>query len=268
MQRPNVKPRYQVLAELLRSRIHDGDLIPGDRLPSEAELCLEFGVSRGTVVKAVEQLVSEGIVHRHQGSGSFVARPSLHRRAGGLLSFTEAAAGGGHRSSQQLVDLRAATPEEIREFDCGQPAVSLIRLRHVDDVPCAVHHSLVPSTVAMRIPALNGEAPEALKDPGFSLYRSFEDIGLAADEAQERVTTRLANDEERRLLGLSGPAAVMVVFRKSFDRDGQLIEAVEAVYHGDYYTYDMRLVRGRDTRSSSPAGQVVSLKTRIDNSDN
>ena len=263
MQKPSLKPRYLVLADYLRDRIGRGDLVPGDRLPSENDLSREFGVSRGTVVKAIEQLVGEGSVHRYQGSGSFVARPSLHRRAGSLLSFSQSAAGDGHRSSQKLVSLGPALPDQIRQFDCPSPAVSLVRLRSIDGVACAVHRSLVPLAVAMKIPALNGDDAKALENPEFSLYRAFDEAGFHIEDATERVTTRLANAEESRLLGLSGPTAVMVVVRMSFDDHERLIEAVEAVYHGDYYTYDMQLVRNRRHQTGAGDSNVLSLGGRL-----
>ena len=74
-------PRYRQLAAFLRGRIEDGALSAGDRLPSEAELCAEHGVSRGTVVRAIAELVSLGLVTRRQGSGSYVASRSLNRKA-------------------------------------------------------------------------------------------------------------------------------------------------------------------------------------------
>ena len=61
-------PRYQSLSDEIRSRIQAGEYGTGDRLPSEAELCRQHGVSRGTAVKAIEQLVAEGVAIRRQGS--------------------------------------------------------------------------------------------------------------------------------------------------------------------------------------------------------
>ena len=245
MQKLAAQPRYLMLAEDLRHMIEHGVFKPGDRLPSEAELCADHGVSRGTAVRAIEQLVGEGIIHRRQGAGSFVARPSLRRRAGNLLSFTESAAGEGRQSQQSLIAFGPASPEEIRAFDCDGPAVHLHRLRYLDGLPCAIHRSVVPSHVARRIGALNGEDEAALVESGFSLYHALEAAGFRVSEAEERVTTRLANPEETRMLDLSDPAAVMVVFRRSYDASGRLVEAVEAIYHGEFYTYDMRLVSSR-----------------------
>lgn len=255
MYRTQLRPRYTALADTIRQAITSGDYLPGDRLPSEAELCRANGVSRGTVVKAIEQLVSEGFVHRKQGSGSFVASRSLHRRAGGLLSFSETARADGHSSEQRLLSFGPAPENLAREFSCDPPAVVLLRLRLIDGMACALHRSIIPVSVSRTMPMLSDPASTALNDPSFSLYDSFEKCGFSIEEAHERVTTRLASKEEADHLGLSLPAALMVVFRRSYAPSGELIEAVEAVYRSDFYTYDMHLVRGHPHRTMGSAMQ-------------
>ncbi len=254
-----------MLANELRQRIARGEYKPGDRLPSEAELCVDHGVSRGTVVRAIEQLVVEGAVHRRQGAGSFVARPSLHRRAGNLLSFSESAASEGLRSTQALISVAEASDEQVREFHCSGPAIYLRRLRLLDGIPCAVHRSMIPLTVARDVDALNGKNPQALELPGFSLYAALDRSGHTVREAQERVTTRLASREECSLLDIDGPAPVMAVFRRSYDSAGRLVEAVEAIYHGEYYTFDFHLVAAPSPVTGHGDAKVLSLGGRITN---
>jgi GntR family transcriptional repressor for pyruvate dehydrogenase complex len=67
------------LATLLSSHIDAGLLAPGDRLPTEAQLCAEHGVSRSVVREAVHRLKSRGQLHARQGSGVFVAAPAMHK---------------------------------------------------------------------------------------------------------------------------------------------------------------------------------------------
>ena len=86
--RASLGPLYLRIAEGLKLRI--SELGPGARIPSEPQLAKDWGVSRFTVAKAVEQLVDEGLVTCRQGSGSFVAEAPLRRAPGYLLSFTEA----------------------------------------------------------------------------------------------------------------------------------------------------------------------------------
>ena len=64
------KPRYQQIYAHLRERIRKGEFPVGSNLPTEVELCGEFGVSRYTVREALRQLVGQGIIARRQGSGS------------------------------------------------------------------------------------------------------------------------------------------------------------------------------------------------------
>ena len=65
-------PLYRQLKEILEERIRQGRFRPGERLPAERELCRQFGVSRITVRQALDELANEGLLYRHQGSGTFV----------------------------------------------------------------------------------------------------------------------------------------------------------------------------------------------------
>ena len=67
------------LAERLAAQIEGGDLGPGDRLPTEAQLALQHGVSRSVVREAVHRLKSRALLVSRQGSGVFVSAPARHR---------------------------------------------------------------------------------------------------------------------------------------------------------------------------------------------
>lgn len=69
-------PIYAKIAETLRNEIKNGNFKPGDQLPTEEELCRLYNVSRGTIQKALNLLVSEGIISRRRGIGSFVRENS------------------------------------------------------------------------------------------------------------------------------------------------------------------------------------------------
>lgn len=236
------QPRYRVLSETLRQEIVDGVYPPGAQLPTEAELARRFAISRGTVVKAIDTLVGEGLVTKRQGAGSFVAMPSLHRRSSALMSFTETLDAQGHIARQKVLSYGGANIDEARALGVHEPATMLVRLRYVDHVPVTIHRSFIPERVMARVSAAN--LGQLLKGEA-SLYAAFEDDGITIDRGAEHVSARLARPEEAAALNLALPAALMVVIRQSYDAEGQLIEAAEAVYHADYYTYDLDLVRGQ-----------------------
>jgi len=77
--------KHRRVYEIVRSRIQSGDYQPGDRIPSEANLIEEFGVSRPTVARALQDLERRGLVHRRRGSGTFVSRTNGDTMHFGLL---------------------------------------------------------------------------------------------------------------------------------------------------------------------------------------
>src|SRR4051794_41971843 len=101
-------PRYQQIADHLRALVDNGR--PGDRLPSDAELCATFGVSRMTARQAVDQLLAEHLVVRHRGQGTFVAERPVPRLLGSPLSFTASMRRRGHPASPPLPPPRPAAP--------------------------------------------------------------------------------------------------------------------------------------------------------------
>lgn len=70
-------PLYQRLRDEIAARIAAGDWLPGAVIPTEAELTKTYGIATGTVRKAVDALVNEGLLQRRQGRGTFVRRPNF-----------------------------------------------------------------------------------------------------------------------------------------------------------------------------------------------
>jgi GntR family transcriptional regulator len=77
------EPPYIQLGNILKGLIEGGEYLPGDRLPSEAELCRLYQVSPMTVRRSVKELLDQRLVSTIQGSGTYVRAPSL-----GGVSFT------------------------------------------------------------------------------------------------------------------------------------------------------------------------------------
>ena len=80
-----VSAKHRHVFEVVRDRIQSGDYQPGDRIPSEANLIKEFGVSRPTIARALQELQSRGLVNRRRGAGTYVSRAKASSRHFGLL---------------------------------------------------------------------------------------------------------------------------------------------------------------------------------------
>ncbi len=78
----SAKPRYLQIADDIEEQIRAGRLAPAEEIPSETTLMERYGVSSGTVRKAVAQLRTSGLVDTYQGKGSFVkSRPPVRRKS-------------------------------------------------------------------------------------------------------------------------------------------------------------------------------------------
>lgn len=236
---------YLQLADDLRQGILSKHWLPGELLPSEHDLCQKYGVSRGTVTRAIEILLQEGLAHRRQGAGTYVSRPTMRRRPGFLASFSSSVRKQGRVPSQKVLAVQTLTRDQALQYGCTTGALKLSRLRLVDGVPWAIHRSIIPNTVVAKVPALQPEGAEILQAADFSLYQALEDAGMVVDHAEEILRARTATAEEAALLGIAENDALMAIHRKGFDAAGRLLEMMESDYVGESYSYEVQLNRER-----------------------
>lgn len=79
-------PQYHQLKSVVLNQIKSGRLKPGDKIPSESQLCKEYSISKITTGKAISALSAEGLLYRIQGKGTFVS-PEKPRRKTGLIGI-------------------------------------------------------------------------------------------------------------------------------------------------------------------------------------
>lgn len=130
-------PKYVAVRSALLHRIREAT--PGDRLPTEPELCAEFGVSRITVRRAVEDLIGEGLLVRQQGRGTFVTEPPsavfTESFADRVIGFHRQQSQAGHVVTSRVltnhivVNPEAAVALAVRE---SSALIELSRIRFVN----------------------------------------------------------------------------------------------------------------------------------------
>ena len=109
--------RYREIERYLRAQVEGAP--PGAPLPSEAELCERFSVSRMTVRQALQELTNDGLVERRRGQGTFVAHRPVHRRPGVFLSFTEEMNRRGVQATSRLLSAGMDEPRRPEAIDLG-----------------------------------------------------------------------------------------------------------------------------------------------------
>jgi len=142
-------PRYRQLYEVLRKQVIDGTFKPGDLLPSENDLCVQFNITRPTVRHALDALLNEGMIRKHKGKGSIVSGPP---NGIGILSISgTTSALGKHNVGTRILskpsiiqwpdDFIFPLSEEFRNSGC----IYLERLRLVNDVPVFYDLNYLPN---------------------------------------------------------------------------------------------------------------------------
>lgn len=229
MSAPTQRPRYRHIEQALRVRI--ATLQPGARLPSDAELCAEFAVSRMTARNAMQRLTDDGLVARHPGRGSFVAEAPAHRHANRLMTFTREMLRAGRTPSSYILtrEIRPASPSEALELGIppAEPVVHLRRVRLADDRPVALETTVLTAICAeavMRADLAAGSLHETLRRAGIVLRRGTATIAGA-----------VASDEDARLLDLRPGEPLLVERRVIADSHGRRVEATESRYAADRY---------------------------------
>ena len=228
------QPQHRRIERALRERI--AALGPGQRLPSDAELCLEFGVSRMTARNAMQRLAEEGLVAREPGRGSFVAEPTAHRRANRLMTFSQEMLRRGHVPSSRLLE-RSIGPSTAAEagrlgLPAGTPLVYLRRLRCADYEPIALETTLLDAacaTAVMTADLEHGSLHETLRRAGFTLRRGTGTIRAGA-----------ATAEDGRLLGVRTGDPLLIERRVIADGRGRRLEATESRYAADRYALEVQ----------------------------
>ena len=145
---PALLPR----AEAIRDQIRRGEFAPGARLPTEETLCRTYTVSRITVIRALRDLVAEGLVERRQGRGTFVAAPVVDQDLLRLTDFIEdMAAAGLHAESRVVGKTTVVAPDHVTNalgVVTGSPVLELRRLRLADGAPIAFDITWLTPTFA------------------------------------------------------------------------------------------------------------------------
>ncbi|MEW9031340.1 MAG: GntR family transcriptional regulator [Planifilum fimeticola] len=232
----SVIPLYHQLKEILKENIESGVWKPGDRIPSENELRKQYDVSRNTVIKALEELVQEGLLHREQGRGTFVSSPKISHSLTGFYSFSNVLKANGLEPRDVILGLekRTAKPSIARHLQLtGSREVWVLkRLRCAGEEPIMLETSHLPQHRVSRIEQADLE--------NRSLYDYLEQKhGILVTRAKEIFEPVLIRDYESRYLRVPEGYPALLLDRIAYDSQGRPVEFCRSIVRGDrcrFYT--------------------------------
>ncbi|MDX1484504.1 MAG: GntR family transcriptional regulator [Alphaproteobacteria bacterium] len=222
VQGPDFHPLYRQVKELLLQRVVTGHWKPGEMLPSETKLAQEFGVSQGTVRKALEEMAAEHLVVRHQGKGTFVtgrgAEQPVH-----FFSMTTAdrqpLADRINTAISREVGSATASEQKALQIAPDSEVVRVHRIRTVKGQPVILDEIVL---VNEQFPDISERLEQ---DPRANTYVVMEkQYGVLAVRAEEWVCAVAAEPREARALDVEVGAPLLKITRICYALDGKPIE--------------------------------------------
>ncbi|MEV4424774.1 GntR family transcriptional regulator [Streptomyces sp. R-07] len=242
------QPAYLRVASDLREKIANGSLPPHTRLPSQARIREEYGVSDTVALEARKVLMAEGLVEGRSGSGTYVRERPVPRRiarsgyrpVSGASPFRQEQAAEGARGTWESRSEQEPAGAEVAERLGIEPGERVMRTRYVyrdGGEPMMVSTSWEPLAVTGRTPVM---LPEEGPLGGCGVVERMAAIDVVVDNVVEEVGARPGLAEE--LLALGGvPGHVVMVLERTYYASGRAVETADVVVPADRYRVSYHL---------------------------
>ena len=240
IERSSPVPYYFQLRKLLAEEISAARWVPGERIPSEPDICRHFDVSRTTVRQALAALESEGLIRKEKGRGTFVAEPRSSswflQSSGGF--FDEASRTGRKVTSR----VRRAEVTQLPSWAAdalglpeGSSGVTLERVRWVDD--------RLVMYVETHLPERFTEVVTSYDLENRSLYQALEErLGMSVASGRRLVEATTAEDDLANLLEVPPGSPLLFVQSVSVDAQGHPFECYRAWHRADRTKIEVQVV--------------------------
>jgi GntR family transcriptional regulator len=230
-------PLYRQLERQLTELIENGSLAPGTTLPAERQLAEKLGISRVTVQRSYNALRQRNLLMAHGRLGSIVQEnphwldPATDR----LKGFTEEMREINRVPSAKVLERKVVKDRSIASI-FGLPSTTrvlkLVRVRYGDDVPMS--HETAWYNIAAAPGLLEGDLSK-------SVYARLAECGTPLSHADQAIEAASPTPEECKIFGFSEPIPCLLLKRRSYGPDGQMMEYVEGLFRGDLYAYRVKM---------------------------
>jgi GntR family transcriptional regulator len=215
-------PLYREVRARIAEAIRSGEWRPGEAIPPEKMLCERFGVSMGTLRKAVDELTVSGLLVRQQGRGTFVARHSEDRY---LFSFFHLV---GRDRRKEYPDVRFLSfgtavaddfAGQVLGVKAGAPLLKISNLLSLGGVAVSLDEIYLPTEL------FPGLTEQRLRDRQTTLYQMYQDeFDITVVRASERVRGVAATRSQARLLKTEPGAPLLQIIRSVYSFEDRPVE--------------------------------------------
>lgn len=227
-------PTYKLIRDDVLGQITQGALAPGQSLPSERDMCLQYGTSRMTVRQAISELEVQGYVYKIQGKGTFAANRKVIQPLFHISGFSEDMRKRGKTPTSQVLffGLRQADKRIAGHLGIplGEIYICAKRLRLADGMPMAIETSCLNYSLCSEL-----LSRDLAKESLYQILTSV--VGLNLKSGNQYLEAGLADAEQSALLSVPAGSAVLLIERHISTDAGTPVEVAFSVYRGDLYSF-------------------------------
>jgi GntR family transcriptional regulator len=238
LDRKSPQPLYSQLEEIIRAFIQSGEWQPNKIIPSEREICEQYGLSRITVRSVLSTLVQEGLLRRVQGKGTFVTEAKISTTSPAYMGIREQLEQQGFHINTRLIQFKVLRASfkiagylEIKPDD---EVVFIERIRSLDSTPISIHRSFLPK-------ALCGTLSSAYLENEQLCVIIEREFGFKVATVTETLESVPAKKDEAALLQVPGNFSLLMLEDINRTSDGLVFEYTQVLFRADkvklHFTY-------------------------------
>lgn len=225
-----IKPLYTKVSEYVMGKIQSGEWPVGYMLPTELELCDQFGLSRPSVRTALLSLVNDGYLYRVKGKGTFVTTPQrLEESTIFIESFAEEMHRQGKNTQTEVLEFRIMQAEErickLMGLAEGATVIKLTRLRycqdHIEEGPIVLTTSYFTTKLSFL---------QNYDFSSISVHHAMAEHGMARKHTEKHINATILDPRSSRLMCVENGSLALVISSITRDTDNELIEYCESLY--------------------------------------
>jgi len=230
LDRSSPTPLYIQLKNIIRTKISSEEWILDSPIPSENELCNIYGISRMTARSVITQLVSEGLLYRIPGKGTYVSESKLEITGLSYIGLRSQLEAQGKSVSTQLLSIvRVPCDEHISKELNSQPGEDIFkikRIRYVDNSPVCYYKTFVPAVLCPDLDTKDLESEQLCKilSMNYALNRS---------KVVETLESHIADLPKAEILNIPPGFPLLLLQDKISTSSDVIFEYTRVYFRGD-----------------------------------
>lgn len=227
-------PLYHQLKQIIIEDIKTGKYDIGEQLPTETELCDSYHVSRITVRRAIADLVSEKVLYKKQGKGTFVSESKIERELISIGSFSDITTESGKAPSTQILEtkIKKTTKELCKKLKIApeDDVLELKRLLRINGEPFIFEISHYPIS---RFPDI--ETHISSHQSTYKILRKYYDVEIV--KAEKTLDIKLSNEEQSEIFGCDPNSILYLLEKTAFDKNNEIVHVSNSFFLASKVTF-------------------------------